>query len=322
MGEIDDKFRYFLSREKNMADVYNGTVYSGRQAILPEQLVDVQSIYHVALREKGKIKKFRRARDCAKALCRNGHFVILGVELQDKVNYCMPLRCTEYDTDELRTQVQRISHRYDREECWETAEEKFSGMKRTDRLNPAVSIVLYHGEGKWDAACRLKDILDMEGMDEELKELMLDHKVRIYNLSELDEKHFESGLRELIGLMKRKDDKKAMEAYYKENRERFRQMDDDAFELICAMLNMKPLMEKKEIARKDGKVDMCRAFDELLRDRENLGVQRGEKRGEKRGENRLGRLIELLYRDGRMEEVLSVSKSAAARRQLYQEYGV
>ena len=88
--------------------------------------------------------------------------------------------------------------------------------------------------------------------------------------------------------------------------------------------------KKTEIERKRGKVDMCRAFDEILQDKKEEGIRigektgeaRGEKRGEKRGEERMRNLIGLLMKDGRTEDVLSAAQSVSACRKLYQEYGM
>ena len=104
-------------------------------------------------------------------------------------------------------------------------------------------------------------------------------------------------------------------------------MDGDAFDLICAMMNMKQLLKLKEknepvISGKDGKVDMCRAFDEILQDKKDEGIRIGKELGERSGEERMRKLMEMLVRDGRMEEIVAATKSLGACRKLYQEYGV
>ena len=105
----------------------------------------------------------------------------------------------------------------------------------------------------------------------------------------------------------------------------------DAFDLICAILNLDELLLKagKEKTKREndgGKVNMCKAFDEILKDREKIGEERGEKRGreigEKSGEERVTRLIGQLFKDDRMEDILRVTQSLAARQALYREYGL
>ena len=109
----------------------------------------------------------------------------------------------------------------------------------------------------------------------------------------------------------------------------------DAFDLICAMLNLDELLlkagkEKTKQENKGGKVDMCKAFDEILKDREEMGEKRGRElgeksgreEGEKLGEERMKRLIALLFKDGRMDDILTATQNMAACQTLYQEYGV
>ena len=93
----------------------------------------------------------------------------------------------------------------------------------------------------------------------------------------------------------------------------------DAFDLICAILNLDELLlkagkEKTKQKNDGGKVNMCKAFDEILKDREEIG--------EKIGEERVRRLIALLFKDGRMDDILTATQNMAACQALYQEYGV
>lgn len=159
----------------------------------------------------------------------------------------------------------------------------------------------------------------------------------------MDENCFHTGLREIVGMMKRREDKSAMLKFYEENRSRFEKMDGEAFKLLCTTLNMKSLLKANEKLERNetmenmmtatemrGKTNMCKAFEEILQDQKNLGKregikigeERGEKRGEKRGEARMGKLVELLIQDGRTNEILSVTQNLAARRRLYKEYGM
>ena len=271
-----------------------------------------------------------RKRDVVKAIRRNGHFVILAVELQGMAHYFMPLRCTEYDLYDLLRQREDQAKRYLKNGEAKRAEEYLSGGTPEDKLRPVVTFVLHLGS-EWNAARSLHDLYDLEAVDEEMMPLLLDHEIKVVNLTDLDENCFETELRELIALVKCKDDKAAMLAYYEEHRDRFREMDADAFDLICAMLNLDELLLKagKEKTKREndgGKVNMCKAFDEILKDREKIGEERGEKRGreigEKSGEERVTRLIGQLFKDDRMEDILRVTQSLAARQALYREYGL
>lgn len=329
MGRKNDELTHFFGKAAILADLYNGCLYDGRKEILPYQLADMQRVYHEERHGRdGKKRRSRRERDAAKVLCRGGHFMIIAAELQDKLHYCMPLRCMEYDAEDLRRQLRRLKESYRRNGGLETAEEYLSGIKKTDRLIPVVTILLYHGEGKWTSASRLSDMLDLTGMDAAMKGLMNEYRLHVFNLTDLDENKFETGLRELIGMVKRKDDEEELLAYCRENAERLSGLDEDTYDLICTMLNKKTLIMNKDSSRnrKEDTVNMCKALDDLERHSKEKGIaigrELGEKRGEKRGEERLGMLITRLAQDDRMKEALSAAKSVRVRRRLYQEYGI
>lgn len=333
MGKKNDELAWYLNRPSVLADFFNGSLYEGRQAILSEELAEMQKTYEESLQSRyGKKRKVRRERDVGKLLCRRGHFVLLAVENQDKPNLCMPLRNAEYDVTEYVRQLRRIKRRNEAKKDWADGVEYLSGVKRTDRLIPAITVVLYHGQASWNAPGRLQELLDTDGMDEVLHSLLMDYRLHIINLTELKEENFKTGLRELIGMMKRRDSKEALQAYCRENEDRFRNMDDETYDLICTMINHKTLAKKKERCRNKERrgVDMCKAIDEMVLDGKREGKEEGkrqgiligEKRGEKAGEEKLSRLIAQLLSENRLADISKVTGSVQARRRLYREYGI
>lgn len=141
----------------------------------------------------------------------------------------------------------------------------------------------------------------------------------------LDENLFETELRELIGIMKRVNDKKRMEQYLKENVKRLQNMDDEVYDLICTMAGIKELTAKTENCRSEDRkerMDMCKAWEDMKADSREDGRREGRKEGRKEGEERLGALISRLYKDGRGDEVLKAASSVRFRNRLYREYGM
>lgn len=335
MGRKSDELCWYLNRPEVFADFCNGSIYGGKDVIAPYELAEAQHVYSPK-RKKGRRYPGRRERDVIKLLCREGHFVKIAVENQDRLNYCMPLRCSEYDLMEIARQVRRIKERRKREGTLKGGVEYLSGIKEGDRVIPVVTVVFYHGEGKWTTGRRLRDMLDMGGMDEELKNLMADYRMNVVCLEELEETHFKTGLRDLIGLMKRKGNREEFKKYCEENAERLQHMDAETYDVICAMLDIASLFPQKDDMQ-DGEreeYDMCVAIREMVREGkmqgieigEKRGEERGEKRGEKRGrklgEKRLGLLMERLLQDGRQEDALRASRYASARKKLYLEYEI
>lgn len=325
MGKYDRTLGSYMSAPERFADFCNGSLYGGKQEISERDLAEVQKAYDEVMRDRnGRLKHVGRERDAAKLLCKGTQLVLIAVENQASLNYCMPFRCMEYDVMELAKQLRRLRNQYQKEGGLKSTEEYLSGMKSADRLIPCITIVFYHGRGKWKAPRQLQEMLNTDGMDQTLQKLLADYQIHVICLEDLDEANFRTGLRELIGLMKRRDDKTAMKKYCEENAERFARLDVDTYDVICKMLNLKHLSGRREAYKNQESegYNLCRAFDEMIKDGEKRGERRGEKRGEKRGEERLGSLMEKLLQSGRLEEALKASTNANMRRKLYREYSI
>lgn len=320
MGKLNDELCRFINRPNVFAELFNVGVYGGQKVIMEENLADVQHTYGEDMSDRyGKKRRKIRERDVVKALWMNGSYALLAVENQANLNYCMPLRCLEYDVEDLAKQLRRIQRNHKKEKDLRSGAEYLSGIRKTDRLMPSITVLLYHGAGKWDAAEQLQDMIDMTALDEKLKAMYMNYKLHIINLTELDENLFETELRELIGIMKRVNDKKQMEQYLKENVKRLQNMDDEVYDLICTMAGIKELTAKTENCRSEDRkerMDMCKAWEDMKAD----SREDGRREGRKEGEERLGALISRLYKDGRGDEVLKAASSVRFRNRLYREY--
>ncbi len=244
----------------------------------------------------------------------------MALENQDEENPYMPLRCLEYDVEDLERQLRHLKRYYQRNGGLEPGKEYLCGIKGTDRLVPTVTLVVFHGKGEWKAATGLQEILDTSGMDDVLSRMLADYRIRVLNLAQLEEGNFKTGLRELVGMFKRRDSKQEMQKYYTKNRERFRKMDEETYDVICAILKLDALEKKKSGCcpqKKEG-FNMCKAFDDWAKEEQ----EKGRKEGRKEGEIRLGMLIDRLIGEGRTADARKAATDLQARRRLYQEYGI
>jgi len=77
----------------------------------------------------------------------------------------MPLRVMGYDYATYKKQYNNNARQYKKQSAQQDARldehEFLSKMKKTDRLLPVVTIVIYYGEKVWDAATSLHGILDI-----------------------------------------------------------------------------------------------------------------------------------------------------------------
>ena len=102
-------------------------------------------------------------------------------------------------------------------------------------------------------------------------------------------KYFRTNLCELIGLMKRRSSKTEIQEYCRKHADRISRMDVATYDMICVMLNLKELQDKKEKYLENGKesIDMCKAMEEwaeeLREEGKSVGMKEGMKEGELRG---------------------------------------
>ena len=68
----------------------------------------------------------------------------------------------------------------------------------------------------------------------------------------------------------------------------------------------------------DEVINMCRAWENSMKQAE----ARGEARGEAKGEARLSRLMSHLLSLGKTDEILSATKNDVLRNQLYEKYSI
>lgn len=321
MGKINDTLNDFTNMPEVFADFCNGIFYNGKKVVTPENLAEYQKFYHEDLVDRaGQKRRVNRERDVAKLLCSPKGFVIIAIENQDVENLYMPLRCMEYEVEDLRRQLRRLQQRYDRQKNLAQGAEFLSGIKRSDRFIPTAQIVLYHGKGKWTAPQSLNSMMDSSGADEALAKFITDYRIHVIHLTELDENKFETGLRELIGMLKCWDSKKAMQAYCREHADRFENINDATYDLLCVMLHMKSLKSKKENYRKAkrGTLNMCKAFEDWSKEERKKGKKDGMKLGEKKAFMLMSKLIQ----DNRFEEARRIADNTALRKKLYLEYGI
>ena len=288
MGKQNDAFTAYLGRAEVLADLYNGCLYQGEEVVQAGNLCEVQQFYQQGLSERVKRPTARRReRDAIRAFWNEKNYVLLAADAQNQPHLTMPFRCMEYDLAEYARQLRYI--RLKSEGKLKTGVEYLSKMGRKDHLTPIVTIVLYHGTEPWDAPKKLSEMMELEEIDPILKQMVQEYQIYVFSLEELQEEYFQTNLRELIGLMKRRSSKTEIQEYCRKHADRISRMDVATYDMICVMLNLKELQDKKEKYLKNGKgsIDMCKAMEEwaeeLREEGKSAGIKEGMKEGELRG---------------------------------------
>ena len=125
-----------------------------------------------------------------------------------------------------------------------------------------------------------------------------------------DLEKFTTDLREVFGFLQNDGNKQQLEKYVQEHRETLINLEEDAYDLICVMSDMKKLQELKSELRQEGGCNMCKGLEEMMEDEKKKGIEQAEY------------LYKKLYYDNRLDDMKRAFENEDYRRQLMKEYGL
>lgn len=284
MGKQNDVILDYFDDNERFADLYNGTLFNGRQVIDPEMLEDASEHYTQRSRSTEGEKIYRsRYRDVKKRLKDGGTLRILAVEAQEHTDYSMPLRCMNYDTQEYLKQLKRLQTKNDRQDVYATPAERFSRLLKSDRLAPVYTICLYHGMEAWDGPLSLKEMMDFGKRQDLFFPHFQDYSFTLVRANQpMNYEWFRTSLREVLEILPhRRNTKSLMELV--NGRKEYRSLDRETMEVIAVMTNNRKLMEDVEAYRVDESYDMCEALKGIQEDGITIGLEKGLAKGREIG---------------------------------------
>ena len=153
---------YWRDNEQ-FADLFNAVLFNGEQVIMPEELEDEDTDESIITEHRTSSKTIEAFRDnikIQKVSSANGiQFVLLGLEHQEHIHYAMPMRVMGYDYSSYKKQYDNHAKNYKTSQGMDE-DEYLSRMRRTDKLMPVVTILIYYGEKPWDGALSLHGMLE------------------------------------------------------------------------------------------------------------------------------------------------------------------
>ncbi len=171
------------------------------------------------------------------------------------------------------------------------------------------------------------------GVTQSLKQLGQEKwQVDQIRLDDLKEEYFRTGLGVLVGILKRRDNKRTMKVFWREEKGKLEQLDEGTYNVICILSGNKRLLRKREKYYRDGGYDMYKAMEEMMQEREHRGEQRGQKRGERRGEAlgekrgeqkgiaRVNELNKRLITECRLEDLKKASSNQRYQKMLLKKF--
>ncbi len=280
MAKKDIVVNRYMSERVRFADMMNGSLFQGKQIVIPENLMPLDSESSMYLQDKnGKEIAIARYRDVVMGT----DFAILAEENQSAVHYAMPVRGMVYDSLSYANQVEELRKKHLKEKTFSSSAEFLSGMKKEDKLTPVITLVVYYGEEEWDGSLDLHEMLDY-GENQEIKDVIKgmtpNYKINLVDVSKINNtKIYKTDLQVIFEMLKYRKDKNGLKKYVAAKKEELKQMDEDAFHVLGVLLHDKRW--SSEIRNKEGgNRTMCQAIDEwaeeLLNEGEQIGMQKSE----------------------------------------------
>lgn len=300
MGLADTVTKAYMKDNSVFADAFNYLIYGGEAVVDPKQLQELDTT-EIALPfgaqdEDGRQSEeaVQKYRDVLKSAIikqdNEAAYILLGVENQTDIHYAMPVRNIIYDALQYGKQVADIAAKHRAGDSkGHSRGEYLSGFYKEDRITPVITLVLHFGANEWDGPLSLHEMMTVQNKN--LLNFVQDYQIHLIDpakLSTEDLGRFSSSLREVMGYIKYSKDKERLSEFLTDNPRML--IEANAARVIKAVTNT-PL----DIPEGAEVIDVCKAVEEMLNEREEIGEERGELRGEERG--RLGMLVQLV-RDG------------------------
>ena len=306
MGLEDAVTKAYLQDNEVFADVFNYRLFDGEPVIRPEELREMDSTRIIFLSDKsrekndpegtgngnGEKQKKRNRRlnneqeqilyhDLLKnTIIRRDENAIyqlrLGLEPQTRVNYAMPVRNQMYDAAEYYHQVDQITraHKRNRDYSGLKSGEYISGFYKDDYLIPVFTLTVYFGAEPWDGPRSLHEMMRIS--DPEILKLIPDYRIHLIEPAGLEKEEllkFQSSFREVMGYIKYSQNAEELIRYTKDNPRM--NMDISAARVIAAMTKTEiPYEEETE-----GKINVCKAIDDLKAQAKAAGITEGRASG-------------------------------------------
>lgn len=316
----DIPLKDFWRNNDRFADLFNASLFHGRQIIKSAELEEQDTEASFILEHNNHSVSFDPARDLLKVRKNSSvhglEFAILGIENQSRIHYAMPMRIMGYDYSSYKRQYDNNAAKYRAKETASQTDgltpdnssnemvsantpdkldpnEFLSRMKRTDKFSPVITIVIYYGEEPWDGARSLHEMLNIPN---EFKKYVNDYKMLLIEARNPDLIFHNSDNIDFFNLMgiilnKNLSHKEARQEAILYSEEH--QTDKSVIMAIAGATNIKINFNSFE----KGDSAMCTLFDEIAKEAEMKG--KIESRTEGKIEGRTEGKIE-----GKAEEII------------------
>lgn len=289
MGKADTVTKAYMRKSNIFADAFNYLIYEGESVVDPERLTELDTT-EIALpfgpknenveQPDDSVQKYRDILKSAVIMQEEeAAYILLGIENQTDIHYAMPVRNMIYDALQYGKQIADTAAKHrknDKSSKGHTRGEYLSGFYKEDVLKPVVTLVIHFGADEWDAPLSLHEMMGIK--NKKLLSFVQDYRIHLIDparLTEDDLKKFSSSLREVIEYIKYSKDKDNLSRILKDNP---RMIIDREAALVIKTITNTPI----EIPEGTEAIDMCKAVESMLNEREAKGKEQGIEIGELR----------------------------------------
>lgn len=270
MGYTDIVTREFMRNTEVCADVLNYFLFQGTPVISPDALthadpVLLSKLESTTLKEKERdLLLYWTGMEWAQDT-----FMFLCIENQTLVDYAMPARTMIYDSMQIDQQLKEKRHAFKKLDASEYSQAEFvCGFRKSDRLKPMITVVVFFSPYPWDGPMWLHDLY--EDMNEATAKLVPDHPIHLispYSLSDDDIALFQSDFHQVMLYIKYSLDKDKLRELSQSN-PRMRYFGKNVVKIINAVVSSHlPLPEE------GGTIDMCKAHEDIKLEGINIGTE-------------------------------------------------
>ena len=268
MGKKDDAAKIFFQNKERVADLINACCYGGEQAVSPEDISDADPGGENGIR------------DIIKKTALGTKYAFIGIENQEEVDHTLPVRAAGYDVGDYRKQVNEIKQENKNDPCCSWGGEYLYGYRKTDKLIPVVTIVLYYGDN-WTGPRSIKDMLDMDG-NSVISQFVQDYRINLIevnNMSDEELDRFQTDVKQVFEFIKNRRDKEKMSQLI-QNDPGYKNIDENAYRMMEVHGSLKGYKIMVEDYRTEkGGGDMCKAWDDWREEGREEGRREGREEG-------------------------------------------
>ena len=294
LGRKDTISKKYMSDNVKFADAFNFYLYSGKQIINPDDLIE-RDTTEIALPYKNREETYtvEKYRDLLKKSVIKSDdkfiYLLLGIENQSEIHYAMPVRNMLYDALNYTEQISDIAGKHKRENDKMSSPEFLSGITKEDKIIPVVTLVIYWGSSNWDAPKSLCEMF--RKVDIDTMRFINDYRINLIAPNEIkDFSMFKTELGKVLEFLNASEDLDKMRNILERNREAYLHMDMDSARMIETFsktkLETEKYEEEEEInvckaiddmiqeAVEEKEIQMCKAIDDMIQESEQKGIQR------------------------------------------------